>query len=126
MCLVINYVCVLFSLVVCAVYSMASTVIQIYLKHILEAYFSPQNLLRMTVLQVISLVLKQGLVHPVQVSYGVGKLCDVSQSMIQCMLVSQCNFFIVVNHSEVIQCCNGSFCLLVAVCSLPDQHEFRL
>lgn len=45
---------------------MASTVIQIYLKQILEAYFSPQNLLRMTVLQVIALVLKQGLVHPVQ------------------------------------------------------------
>ena len=50
-------------------YSMASTVIQIYLKHILESYFSPHQLLRMTTLQVISLVLRQGLVHPVQVYY---------------------------------------------------------
>lgn len=46
---------------------MASTVIQVYLKQLLEAYFHPQNTVRMAVLQVLTLVLRQGLVHPVQV-----------------------------------------------------------
>lgn len=48
-------------------YSMASTIIQVYLKHILEAFFHMHPNVRMSALSVIILVLKQGLVHPVQV-----------------------------------------------------------
>ncbi|XP_013407379.1 nipped-B-like protein B isoform X1 [Lingula anatina] len=45
---------------------MASTIMQLYLKQCLESFFHPQFQVRITALTVISLILKQGLVHPVQ------------------------------------------------------------
>ncbi|XP_041356628.1 nipped-B-like protein isoform X2 [Gigantopelta aegis] len=45
---------------------MASTVMQIYLKQVLESFFHEQSQVRMAALSVIILILKQGLVHPVQ------------------------------------------------------------
>ncbi len=47
---------------------MASTVIQLYLKEILEAFLHPDVGVRHAALKVIQLILAQGLVHPVQVS----------------------------------------------------------
>ena len=49
--------------------SMASTIIQVYLKQLLESFFHAQAAVRMAALNVIVLVLRQGLVHPVQVSH---------------------------------------------------------
>ncbi|KAL5016356.1 hypothetical protein ScPMuIL_005945 [Solemya velum] len=45
---------------------MASTITQIYLKQVLEAFFHQNAQIRMAALSVIVLVLRQGLVHPVQ------------------------------------------------------------
>lgn len=45
---------------------MASTIMQIYLKHVLEAFFTVRSQVRLEALNVIQLVLRQGLVHPVQ------------------------------------------------------------
>lgn len=47
---------------------MASTVIQLYLKEILESFVHPNVGVRQAALRVIQLILSQGLVHPVQVS----------------------------------------------------------
>ncbi len=46
---------------------MASTVIQVYLKQVLESFFHVSHQVRMAALKVTTLILKQGLVHPVQV-----------------------------------------------------------
>jgi cohesin loading factor subunit SCC2 len=46
---------------------MASTVIQIYLKAILESFINPEVVARHAAIKVISLILSQGLVHPVQI-----------------------------------------------------------
>ncbi|XP_059166950.1 nipped-B-like protein [Physella acuta] len=45
---------------------MASTVMQVYLKELMEAFFHENSQVRLTALNVVTLVLKQGLVHPVQ------------------------------------------------------------
>ena len=47
---------------------MASTVIQLYLKEIMDAFLHPDVGVRHAALKVIQLILQQGLVHPVQVS----------------------------------------------------------
>ena len=47
---------------------MASTIMQVYLKHVLEAFFTGRSQVRLEALNVIQLVLKQGLIHPVQVN----------------------------------------------------------
>ena len=49
-------------------FRMASTIIQVYLKQLLEAFFHCQSQVRLAALNVTELVLRQGLVHPVQVS----------------------------------------------------------
>lgn len=46
---------------------MASTVIQLYLKEIMQSYIHHNLNVRKPALRVIQLVLQQGLVHPVQV-----------------------------------------------------------
>ncbi|XP_078574210.1 nipped-B-like protein A isoform X2 [Branchiostoma floridae x Branchiostoma japonicum] len=45
---------------------MGSSIMQIYLKHVMETFFHSETSVRMAALHVIVLVLKQGLVHPVQ------------------------------------------------------------
>lgn len=45
---------------------MASTVVQLYLKQVLEAFYHDHAQVRLTALNVIQLILRQGLVHPVQ------------------------------------------------------------
>ncbi|BES94983.1 unnamed protein product [Nesidiocoris tenuis] len=45
---------------------MASTVIQVFLKDVLESFIHPHNSVRGAALKVIQLILNQGLVHPVQ------------------------------------------------------------
>lgn len=46
---------------------MASTVIQLYLKQILQSYLHSNLLVRQPALKVVQLILQQGLVHPVQI-----------------------------------------------------------
>ncbi|KAK2155227.1 hypothetical protein NP493_2098g00006 [Ridgeia piscesae] len=46
---------------------MASTIIQVYIKQILESFFHHHSQVRMIALSVITLILRQGLVHPVQI-----------------------------------------------------------
>lgn len=46
---------------------MASTVIQLYLKEILQSYLHPNLQVRQPALRVIQLILQQGLVHPMQI-----------------------------------------------------------
>ncbi|ELU12686.1 hypothetical protein CAPTEDRAFT_160616 [Capitella teleta] len=58
---------------------MASTIIQVYLKQVLESFFHSHSQVRMSALNVIILILGQGLVHPVQcVPYliSMGSDCD--------------------------------------------------
>ncbi|KAK7495047.1 hypothetical protein BaRGS_00013687 [Batillaria attramentaria] len=45
---------------------MASTVVQLYLKQVLEAFYHEHAQVRLTALNVTQLILRQGLVHPVQ------------------------------------------------------------
>ncbi|XP_050412412.1 nipped-B-like protein [Patella vulgata] len=45
---------------------MASAIMQVYLKQVLESFFHENSSVRLTALGVIKLILKQGLVHPVQ------------------------------------------------------------
>lgn len=40
---------------------------QVYLKSVLESFLHPQPSVRMAALHVVNLILRQGLVHPVQV-----------------------------------------------------------
>jgi len=46
---------------------MASTIMQVYLKEVLEAFFISKSMVRLEALNVIQVVLRQGLIHPVQV-----------------------------------------------------------
>lgn len=54
---------------------MSSSIMQIYLKQVLESFFHTQSTVRHFALSVITLTLSQGLIHPVQV-------CSQSQSSI--------------------------------------------
>ncbi|ESO95734.1 hypothetical protein LOTGIDRAFT_214826 [Lottia gigantea] len=45
---------------------MASAIMQVYLKQVLESFFHENSTVRLTALGVVQLILKQGLVHPVQ------------------------------------------------------------
>ena len=61
---------------------MASTVIQVYLKAILEAFINPEMVARHAAIKVISLILNQGLVHPVQiVPYLICVATDAEQKL---------------------------------------------
>ncbi|KAK2153386.1 hypothetical protein NP493_2320g00000 [Ridgeia piscesae] len=56
---------------------MASTIIQVYIKQILESFFHHHSQVRMIALGVITLILRQGLMHPVQiVPYLISKGTD--------------------------------------------------
>lgn len=46
---------------------MSSSIMQIYLKQVLESFFHAQSTVRHFALSVITLTLSQGLIHPVQV-----------------------------------------------------------
>lgn len=56
--------------VCCSDFRMASTIIQIYLKQVLESFFHVQAQVRLSALEVIILILRQGLVHPIQVRHS--------------------------------------------------------
>ncbi|KAH9491444.1 hypothetical protein Btru_032197 [Bulinus truncatus] len=61
---------------------MASTVMQVYLKELMEAFFHENSQVRLTALNVVTLVLKQGLVHPVQcIPYLISMGTDTEQSI---------------------------------------------
>lgn len=55
---------------------MSSSIMQLYLKQVLEAFFHTQSSVRHFALNVIALTLNQGLIHPVQVRYESQKLSN--------------------------------------------------
>lgn len=75
---------------------MSSSIMQIYLKQVLESFFHAQSTVRHFALSVITLTLSQGLIHPVQVC---------SQLIYYCKhgLVHIHNVFAELNHD--ISCC---------------------
>ncbi|KAH3831817.1 hypothetical protein DPMN_105088 [Dreissena polymorpha] len=56
---------------------MASTIMQVYLKEVLESFFHSKSQVRLEALNVIQLVLNQGLVHPVQVCLNLFILAQI-------------------------------------------------
>ena len=42
--------------------------VQVFLTDIMKGFFHPEKLIRISALQVVGIVLRQGLVHPAQVS----------------------------------------------------------
>lgn len=61
---------------------MGSSVAQMYLKDILESFFSPFFTVRLTALSVITTILRQGLVHPVQtVPYLIAMQSDIDPNI---------------------------------------------
>ncbi|XP_065206815.1 nipped-B-like protein [Planococcus citri] len=64
---------------------MASTIIQLYLKDVLESFLHPSSSVRQAALGVIQLILSQGLVHPVQiVPYLICMSTDEDKSISVC------------------------------------------
>lgn len=57
---------------------MSSSIMQIYLKQVLESFFHSQSTVRHFALSVITLTLSQGLIHPVQV-YSQSQSSTLSQ-----------------------------------------------
>lgn len=48
-------------------YRTTSEIMQLYLKQMLETFLHPQSMVRLSALTVVNMILRQGLVHPVQV-----------------------------------------------------------
>ena len=48
-------------------YRTTSEIMQLYLKQMLETFLHPQSTVRLSALTVVNMILRQGLVHPVQV-----------------------------------------------------------
>jgi len=70
---------------------MASTIIQVYLKQVLESFFHLQSQVRMCALEVVVLILRQGLVHPVQVriaSFTVSSVTCFISVIVTCVMSS--------------------------------------
>lgn len=78
-----RYLRVLMKQVCCSDFRMASTIIQIYLKQVLESFFHVQAQVRLSALEVIILILRQGLVHPIQVRRSAADVLALN-----CFLVS--------------------------------------
>lgn len=66
---------------------MSSSIMQLYLKQVLEAFFHTQSSVRHFALNVIALTLNQGLIHPVQVieSKNLSRVIIISLSIDNCL-----------------------------------------
>lgn len=66
---------------------MSSSIMQLYLKQVLEAFFHTQSSVRHFALNVIALTLNQGLIHPVQVieSKNLSRVIIISLSINYCL-----------------------------------------
>lgn len=66
---------------------MSSSIMQLYLKQVLEAFFHTQSSVRHFALNVIALTLNQGLIHPVQVieSKNLSRVIIISLSINNCL-----------------------------------------
>ena len=62
-------------------HSTTSAVMQVYLKSVLESFLHPQPSVRMAALHVVNLILRQGLVHPVQVGSIAIKYSQLKQQL---------------------------------------------
>lgn len=109
---------------------MSSSIMQIYLKQVLESFFHSQSTARHFALNVITLTLSQGLVHPVQVCSQSHPRLRYIKYLLQAR--SMCDFL--VSHSCNILCCLESImscsqiwnnCFFFLVCALLDCHGNR-
>lgn len=101
----VDSVCVCVNPLCLSVFRMASTIMQVYLKHVLDSFFHSHTQVRLAAIQVVVLVLQQGLVHPVQVS----KLQYTSNRT--CRHLRQ--------YSERIYICNCTTRLVQTLCQYP-------
>lgn len=62
---------------------MASTIMQVYLKHVLDSFFHSHTQVRLAAIQVVVLVLQQGLVHPVQCVPYLISMCTDTEKVIR-------------------------------------------
>lgn len=74
---------------------MSSSIMQLYLKQVLEAFFHTQSSVRHFALNVIALTLNQGLIHPVQVieSKNLSRVIIISLSINNCVWSIDNTFF---------------------------------
>lgn len=64
---------------------MSSSIMQLYLKQVLEAFFHTQSSVRHFALNVIALTLNQGLIHPVQVRlHNLTRPYNIKYSLLFC------------------------------------------
>ncbi|XP_078316661.1 nipped-B-like protein isoform X3 [Crassostrea virginica] len=62
---------------------MASTIMQVYLRHVLDSFFHTHSQVRLAAIQVVVLVLQQGLVHPVQCVPYLISMCTDTEKVIR-------------------------------------------
>lgn len=66
---------------------MSSSIMQLYLKQVLESFFHTQSSVRHFALNVIALTLSQGLIHPVQVHTPSYSNTDIINTALMSLLV---------------------------------------
>ncbi|CAB4014647.1 nipped-B B isoform X1, partial [Paramuricea clavata] len=84
-----------------------SEIMQLYLKQMLETFLHPQSMVRLSALTVVNMILRQGLVHPVQyqklvsvqIESSTGKLVSLSYYVMLDVMVRQ---FIVMSLTIII------------------------
>lgn len=104
---------------------MSSSIMQIYLKQVLESFFHSQSTVRHFALSVITLTLSQGLIHPVQVRSQShyprhGHYLLQARSVWDCPL---CCFECITSCSQTRK--NVCFFCFFLVCALLDRHGNR-
>lgn len=94
---------------------MSSSIMQIYLKQVLEAFFHTQSTVRHFALSVITLTLSQGLIHPVQVR---------TEIALQPKLRHNCDHFLRSHSALIWRYCEAlsHVHLFFSVCSILDCH----
>lgn len=83
---------------------MSSSIMQLYLKQVLEAFFHTQSSVRHFALNVIALTLNQGLIHPVQVSWRTTPPSASAHSMANRRIqnISNNGFFFIISTMQAI------------------------
>lgn len=83
---------------------MASTIVQIYLKQILESFLHSDVSVRLAAVRVIQLVLQQGLVHPIQVKSLITSMSHIWFGSLHCIIQDK--------QITIFFCCNCTDCAI--------------
>lgn len=95
---------------------MSSSIMQLYLKQVLEAFFHNQSSVRHFALSVIALTLNQGLIHPVQVWSISPAAAAVGYSVIRNVGQMFRNFFFFLCETKVHFCFACNILMIPSVC----------